>query len=135
MKQTSQTHGKKWIKYNLCKSAELYRPGQPNWEHNVKILGSICQSNLTWNQFWSFWCPKNCHFDHLSNSEFWIFGNFWHIQVSNSKNQDSKPTELLKRQILTFWNQQKLISRKIRVHGKLLNFCTVTSEKILQIDI
>ena len=35
--------------------------------------------DFTWNQFWSFWSPKNCHFVHLRNPEFWIFGNFWHF--------------------------------------------------------
>ena len=44
--------------------------------HSVEISGFFCHSDFTWNLFWSFWSPKNCHFDHLSMSEFWIFGNF-----------------------------------------------------------
>ena len=38
-----------------------------------------------------------------------------------SKNHNSKPAKLLQWQLLTFWNQPKLISRKIRVAGELLN--------------
>ena len=49
-----------------------------------------------------------------------------HFQVWNfSKHQNSNPPKLLKRQFLTFRNQLKLISRKIRLAGKLLNFHTV----------
>ena len=70
--------------------------------------------------------PLNCHFDHLSCCEFCILGNFWHFHVWNvSKNQESKLQKLLKRQFLTFWNHPKLISRKIRVAEKLLNFHNV----------
>ena len=29
------------------------------WFHNVEISG------FTWNQFWSFWTSKICHFDHI----------------------------------------------------------------------
>ena len=36
--------------------------------------------------------PKNCYFDFMTSSEFWIFGSFWHFQGWNvSKNHDSKP--------------------------------------------
>ena len=75
----------------------------------------------TWNQFQSFWSPKNCH---LRSSEFWTFGNFWHLQVCNfSKNQNSKPQNCwMKRQFLTSSNHPKLIWRKILVAGKLLYF-------------
>ena len=57
--------------------------------------------------------------------QLWIlhFGNFWHFQGWNfSKNQNSKPSKLFKGLFLTFRNQPKLILRKIRVSGKLLNF-------------
>ena len=65
---------------------------------------------------WVFW-----YYPWISN--FW---NIWNFQLSNfSTNQSSKPLKLLKRQFLTFWNQPKLISRKIRVAGKLLNFHNV----------
>ena len=54
------------------------------------------------------------------------FDSFWHFQVWNfSKNQYAKPPKWLKWQFLTLWNQLKLIWRKIRVAGKLLNFITV----------
>ena len=42
----------------------------------------FCHSDFTWNQFWSFWSPKNCHFNHFSKYEFLFFG----------KNQNSKHT-------------------------------------------
>ena len=70
--------------------------------------------------------PKNCHFDHLSTYEVWIFENLWHFQVWNfSKYQYSKPPKLLKWLFLTFQNQSKLISSKIRVPGKSLDSYTV----------
>ena len=31
--------------------------------------------------FGHFEATKSCHFDHLSSSKFWIFGNFWDFQV------------------------------------------------------
>ena len=83
--------------------------------HNVEFSRFLCHSDFTWNQFWSFWSIKNCHFDHLISSEFWTFGDFWQFLVWNfSTNQNSKPSKLLNQQILTFWNPPKLISRKIR---------------------
>ena len=36
----------------------------------------FCHSDFMWNQFWSFWSPKNCNLDYLICSEFWIFVNF-----------------------------------------------------------
>ena len=60
----------------------LYRPGQPNWEHTMwkfqyfSAIQILCEIT-----FWSFWSPKNCHFDYFSSYEFWIYGNFWHFQV------------------------------------------------------
>ena len=98
--------------------------------HNVEISGFFCHSD-TWNQIWSFWSHKYCNFDHF---EFWIFENFWHCQVWNfSKNQNSKPPKLLKRLLLTFWNQPKLFLREIRVPGKLPNFHTVEFPSIVKI--
>ena len=101
--------------------------------HNVEISGFICHSDLTWNQCWSFWSHKNCHFDHLSSSEVYIFGNFWLFQVWNSKNQSSKPSKLLKWQILTFWNQPEFISLLLKnpCGWKIANFphCVWYSQK------
>jgi len=63
--------------------------------HNDEISGFFCLSDFTWNQFWSFLSLKNCHFDHLSCFELWIFVTFWHCQVWNfSKNQSSLPAKL-----------------------------------------
>ena len=84
--------------------------------HNVEIsfffTTQSTQISFMWNLFWSFWNPKNCYFDHLSTSEFWIFGKFcWYSQMWNPS----------KKQFLTIWHQPELIS-KIRVAGKLLKF-------------
>ena len=54
---------------------------------------------------------------------FTFYGNILHFHAWNfSKNQNWKHPRLLKVQFLTFWNQPKLISRKIREAQKLLNF-------------
>ena len=45
----------------------------------------FCYSYFTWNQFLSFWSPKNCHFNYISSSEFWIFGYFRHFQVADDQ--------------------------------------------------
>ena len=93
----------------------------------MEISGFYCHLiDFTWKQLWSYRSPKNCHFDHLSSYEFWILENFSHFQEWNFfKNQNSKPSKLLKQHYSTFWNQTKLISCKIRVAAKLLNFHTV----------
>ena len=80
-------------------------------------------SGSIWSQFWSYWSPKNYHFDNLSRSDFLFFGKFWHFQAwIFSKSQISYSSQLSKRQVFTFWNQPKLISRKIRVVGKIAKF-------------
>ena len=84
----------------------------------MEISGFIYHPDITWNQFWSFWCPKHCHFFYFSSFRM-IFGNYWHIHMWNfSKNQNSKPPKLLKQQFLTFWSQPKLISLKFIVARK-----------------
>ena len=45
--------------------------------------------------------------------------------VKFPKSQNSKLPKLVKWQLLTYWNQPRLISRKIRGAGKLLNLSTV----------
>ena len=93
----------------------LYRPGQPNWEYTI-----FCHTDFTWNQFWAFWTAKVAIL--WPFEKFWIL-DFWHFQVWNiSKNQHWKPPKLLKWHFLTFSNQSQLISRKIKVEGKLPNF-------------
>ena len=47
---------------------------------HVKISGIFYHLEFTWNQYWSFGNPKNCDFNHLSSSELWIFGNYWHFK-------------------------------------------------------
>ena len=88
--------------------------------------GIFCHSDFTWNQCWSFWSPKNCHF--------WLFEQFWILNFSEfltfssvkfPKTQNLNPSKLLKQQIVTLWYQQKLISPENIVAGKLLNFHTV----------
>ena len=62
---------------------------------------------------------------------FWVmnFANFWNFSTQKSakihKNPNSEPLNVLKWQILHFWNLQKLISHKTRVIEKWWNFHTV----------
>jgi len=49
-----------------------------------------CHTDFTWNQFWSFWSPKNCHLDHFSSSEFLIFDNFWLFKCGIPKKSQLK---------------------------------------------
>ena len=95
-----------------------------NWEytiwkiHDYSEYQILCEIN-----FGSFEAPKTAI---LTNWAALNFDSFWHFQVWNfSKNQYAKPPKWLKWQFLTLWNQLKLIWRKIRVAGKLLNFITV----------
>ena len=97
----------------------LYRAGQLNWEYTMwKFQDFLCLSGFTWNQWWSFWTPKNCYFDQLSSSEFSAFGYIFKCEIFQN-NQNSKPSELLKLQFLIVWNQPKLISRKISLNSQL----------------
>ena len=59
-------------------------------------------------------------FEFLNFRQLLIFSNVKFVQKSKFKAQ-----KLLKQPFLTFWIQPKLISRIIRVAGKLLNFHTV----------
>ena len=70
------------------------------------------------------------------NLLFWQFQRLWNLilvkflnfpELKFANNQNTTPLKRSKWQFLTFWNQQKLISRKIRVTGKLLNFHIVQS--------
>ena len=79
--------------------------------------------NFSW-----FQRVKNSHYDHFSSSEFEFFEQF--VIFSNEEfltNQDSMPSKWIKWQFFTFWNQPKLISRKITVTGKLQNFHCILS--------
>ena len=101
------------------------------WKQDFSANQILLEINF--GHFRQFEAPKTRIFDHLSSSEYCIFGNFSLFQMWNffpkkkKKNQVSsiKLTELLKIQFLTFWNQPKLISRKTWVPGKLLDFHTV----------
>ena len=88
--------------------------------------------SLLWNfAFFEVWNLDQMnkipsHFDHLSTSEFWIFGHYWHFLLWISpKMKNSKPPKWSKWQFLTFRSQSKLIPRKMEFAGKLLNFHTV----------
>ena len=53
----------------------------------MEISGFFCNLDFTWNQFWSFWSSKNCHFYHFSSSEvsdfgFFTLSNVWISQKS-----------------------------------------------------
>ena len=83
-----------------------YRPGQLNWEYAMwKFQDFYATQILREINFGHFEDPKNCRFDHLSSSELWIFGKFWHFQEWNtiSKNQTSKPRKLSKWYFFTLW--------------------------------
>ena len=73
LKWISMLHSQEWKLYSwfIPKVFKIapYRPGS--------LIGN------TWNQFWSFWSPKNCHFYHMNSSEIWFLSYFWHFQVSN----------------------------------------------------
>ena len=53
-----------------------YRPGQPNWHTQYGILGFFLPLNFSVKSIFFILSSKNCHFDHMSNSEFHIFGYF-----------------------------------------------------------
>ena len=93
---------------------------------NFEILGFFCLRDSTWNQIRSICSPKKTAILTIwATQNFkWIFWNVWHFQVcSFSKNQNSKPPKLLKRQFVNFWNQPQLISCKcMRFAEKLLNY-------------
>ena len=57
------------------------RLGQPDWEFSMWKFNDISDTQILReiNFLW-FQKVKNCHFDHLSCSEFCIFGNFWHFK-------------------------------------------------------
>ena len=99
----------------LCpRFVEKYRPGQPNWKYTVWKFQDFPPHRFYVKSIFVILKPQICHFDHLCSSGFWFLGNFWIYQAWNFfKNQNSKPPKLLKWQSLTFWNQPKLISRKI----------------------
>ena len=104
-------------KFNLREMASI---NLPCWRidqmHRSEISWFFYYSDFTWNQFWTFWSAKNYHFNTFGGCEFWYFGIFCHFQIWNfHKNQYSKPPKLFKWQFLTFWNQPKLITRKIWV--------------------
>ena len=85
-------------------------------------------SDFTWNQFWGFQKCKICHFCHFKGSE---FCSCCTLQPSKSakihKNQNSEPLNVLQWQVFALLECTKLISRKIRVIGKSLNFLPVPS--------
>ena len=71
--------------------------------HNVEVSGFFCHSDFTWNRFWSFWSPKNCHLDHFCSSEFLIFGYFWHfLKVWNSQKITIQASKILRNG--SFWS-------------------------------
>ena len=89
----------------------------------MEIQWFFCYLNFTWNHFWSYWLLKSlkkCHIDNLGPLNFWKFFTFANIKFS--KNQNLKLPKLFKWQFLNFWNQPKLISRKIKSWRKIAKF-------------
>ena len=65
-----------------------YRPGQPNWEYTIQKSRDFTATHILCEiNFGHFEAPKNCHFDHLSNYDSWLFGSFWHFQFLKNKIQ------------------------------------------------
>ena len=85
--------------------------------HNTRIY---LQLNFAWNHFWQNLNIKNCHFYHFIVWQIWILVNLglekW---LKFTKNWNSEPLKMPKMTFLTIWIHQNLISRKIRVVGKL----------------
>ena len=107
-------------------------------------LGSLV-GNIQWGNFLTFlaililrkinfgWFQKikNCHFDHLSRSEFCIFGNFWHFKcviftkIKFQSLWNSKNGSFLSSEISQNWFHAK----SEWYLGKLLNFHIVEYPK------
>ena len=101
------------------------------WFFVISVL-----ADFSWNQFWLIF--REISFGWFQKVEpwklpFWTICNFGGFDFSGFHTwkcldfEIMQNSELLKwdeGQALAFWNQQKLISRKIRVSGKLLNLHT-----------
>ena len=84
-------------------------------------------TDFSWNQLhMSFWSPKTAilTFFVALNFEFSEIFDIFKCEIF----QKSKPPNWLDGQVLTFWNYSNMISRKMWVAGKLLNFHTVTCQ-------
>ena len=79
--------------------------------------------------------PKTAILYIIAAKNFAFLGIFDNFKCEIPKNQTSKPLRWIKWPFLTFSNQPKLISRKIRVAGKLLNFHAVVSSMMPLKDI
>ena len=109
------------MKSKLCESKTSKSAILDNFASSKSNL----HSDFTWKQFQSFRIPKSCHFDHSKSSEFLLTFDIFKCDPKNLNSIHSKPSNLLKWQFLTSRNQLKLISRKIRMAGKLIIFYAV----------
>ena len=96
------------------------------WEaKQIGNTGFFCFSDLTWNWFWYFEAPK------IAILTIWAALNFAFLQIWSFQSlkffqkSNSKPPKLVKWQFLSFWNQPKLIARKIRVMKNCYGISTV----------
>ena len=114
-----------WFHVILVKQSWEWRPANSTlMVSHSRIFSFFCLSDFTWNHFLSFWCPKSTILTILVNFYIWGFSTISSVIFpKKSKFKASKKFEL---QFLTVWKQLELISRKIRVAGKLLNVHTHT---------
>ena len=117
--------GKNWraLKLRRKKSLNQYRSGQPNWNFWLDIPQS-------WNLaiFLPFWFYVKSILDDFMRFKIAIVTILKALNLIFRKIPKFQNSELLKWskwQFLTFWNHQKLISRKIRMARKFLPFYTV----------
>ena len=109
-------------------TANIKCPSHYLMPHSVDISGFFCYSDFTWNHFGSF-CfyfqklPIEPFQQLLNFREFLTFSSAKFPEHQNSEARASR--NVIKWQFLTFWSPTKLISRKIRVGGKLLIWYTV----------
>jgi len=101
----------------------FYRPGQPNWENMMCIFQDFLPLRFYVETIFGILKPQKLSFSiNWGGLNFALFGILGHFQALNSQRSKSQGHKIVKMQLVTFWNQWKLISRKIRVADKLLNF-------------
>ena len=85
--------------------------------HNVEIWGCFCHSDFAWNQFWSFWSPRdyNCVLTIWAALNCEFLGTLTFSSVKFFQISKFKAFKVVKTAVLNHQNLPELISRKIRV--------------------
>ena len=115
--------------------SQYYRPGQPNWDYTIRKLQDISSTQILHEiNFEHFEAPKTAILIIWAALNF-EFLEFLHIFKCEILKKSKFKASLFWR----FFNlpeiQPKLISRKIRMAEKLLNFHTVEYPQQLKIPI